>query len=280
MRPRRLSSRCIEQAVDAYVKAFEETGKEIMRPSGSRFDPAGNTMWPVKSWAACWGPALLQMLADDGLPLGPKPYEETFAAMLQFTPLRNAFNLSKLALMTGNHQWMDTAPRLPRGNLSPAKTPIYATQEYCRHYGYPFNEPYTLPTDVEIREGGNLKKDLCEADADDFSRAKKYPAKIGFRFWQDTDLRRKVFNCVFKGPLSRGVCNTMPGQALGGEGDPYPAAYPESDEGESPWQYEADCGVVGMQRAATKGSKNARKPLQPRPAQLKTARPRAAPDLR
>jgi len=46
----------IEDAVDAYLLAWEDTGKELMRPPGTRFSPGGDVTAPLKHWVTCWGP--------------------------------------------------------------------------------------------------------------------------------------------------------------------------------------------------------------------------------
>ncbi|MEQ8692994.1 MAG: hypothetical protein RIC89_19430 [Pseudomonadales bacterium] len=46
----------IERAVDAWIRAWEETGKEIMRPHGL---PGRNPMEPMTQWMQCWAPLLL-----------------------------------------------------------------------------------------------------------------------------------------------------------------------------------------------------------------------------
>lgn len=46
----------IEQAVDAYILAWEDTSKELMRFPGARFTPGHNVTEPLKQWAICWGP--------------------------------------------------------------------------------------------------------------------------------------------------------------------------------------------------------------------------------
>lgn len=46
----------IEAGVDAYIRAWEETSKEIMRPGSRRFSPGGDVTAPLKQWVACWGP--------------------------------------------------------------------------------------------------------------------------------------------------------------------------------------------------------------------------------
>ena len=46
----------IEDALDAYIRAWEETGKELMRPKGSRFTPGHQPTKPMKEWLICWGP--------------------------------------------------------------------------------------------------------------------------------------------------------------------------------------------------------------------------------
>lgn len=48
----------LESAMDAYVEAWEETAKELMRPKGNRFQPGGDPVQPMKHWVGCWGPAL------------------------------------------------------------------------------------------------------------------------------------------------------------------------------------------------------------------------------
>lgn len=46
----------IEHAVDAYILAWEDTSKELMRFPGARFAPGHNVTEPLKQWAICWGP--------------------------------------------------------------------------------------------------------------------------------------------------------------------------------------------------------------------------------
>lgn len=46
----------IEDAVDAYILAWEDTSKELMRPHGTRFSPGGDVTEPLKQWVTCWGP--------------------------------------------------------------------------------------------------------------------------------------------------------------------------------------------------------------------------------
>ena len=46
----------IERAVDAYIRAWEETSKELMRPPGSRFSRGHDVTEPLKQWVLCWGP--------------------------------------------------------------------------------------------------------------------------------------------------------------------------------------------------------------------------------
>lgn len=70
--------RNIESAVDAYVRAFEETAREIMRDSGNRFRKGANVTWPLKEWAACWGP----LFGMPAMPLPPALAAETCQAGL------------------------------------------------------------------------------------------------------------------------------------------------------------------------------------------------------
>lgn len=58
--------RNIEAGVDAYILAFEETGREIMRGSGNRFRKGAQVTAPLQQWAACWGPLF-------GMPAMPLP---------------------------------------------------------------------------------------------------------------------------------------------------------------------------------------------------------------
>ena len=46
----------IEDSVDAYILAWEDTSKELMRPHGARFSPNGDVTEPLKQWVTCWGP--------------------------------------------------------------------------------------------------------------------------------------------------------------------------------------------------------------------------------
>lgn len=46
----------IERAVDAYIRAWEDTSKELIRPPGSRFSQGHDVTEPLKQWTLCWGP--------------------------------------------------------------------------------------------------------------------------------------------------------------------------------------------------------------------------------
>ncbi|MEZ5557074.1 MAG: hypothetical protein R3E86_00795 [Pseudomonadales bacterium] len=48
----------VEAALEAYIVAFEDTAKELMRPHGGRFSAGNDPAGPLKRWAMCWGPAL------------------------------------------------------------------------------------------------------------------------------------------------------------------------------------------------------------------------------
>lgn len=56
--------RNIEDAVDAYVLAWENVAKEMLRPKNDRVRKNAPITWPVRDWVICWGPAL-------GMPGGP-----------------------------------------------------------------------------------------------------------------------------------------------------------------------------------------------------------------
>lgn len=57
----------IEAGTDAYIRAFEETAREIMRERGDRFRKGTNVTWPLTEWAACWGP----LFGTPAMPLPP-----------------------------------------------------------------------------------------------------------------------------------------------------------------------------------------------------------------
>ena len=42
--------------MDAYILAWEDTSKELMRPPGTRFSPGGDPTESLKQWVTCWGP--------------------------------------------------------------------------------------------------------------------------------------------------------------------------------------------------------------------------------
>ena len=57
----------IEQAVDAWIVAWEDTGREIMRPH----DLIGrNTLGPLTQWTKCWGPVLMPLPVPAQVPQG------------------------------------------------------------------------------------------------------------------------------------------------------------------------------------------------------------------
>ena len=139
----------------------------------------------------------------------------------------------------GNHQWLPVAPDLPRG-VYPSSD-IRVTEQTCRRFGYPATGLYpivnnTFPLDES--RGGRLNCVNFES----------YPAylqtvgldqdklKGGFRLWQDQQVRGAVFEKIFKGPLSLGLCNKLTQQGQTDDADkhgcensvsPYPAAHDE-----------------------------------------------------
>ncbi len=46
----------IERAVDAYIRAWQETGKELVRPHARRFSYQADPTEPLMQWVKCWGP--------------------------------------------------------------------------------------------------------------------------------------------------------------------------------------------------------------------------------
>ena len=46
----------IEDSVDAYILAWEDTSKELMRPPERRVSPGGDITELLKQWVTCWGP--------------------------------------------------------------------------------------------------------------------------------------------------------------------------------------------------------------------------------
>ncbi|HHJ17215.1 MAG TPA: hypothetical protein ENJ80_11010 [Gammaproteobacteria bacterium] len=91
----------IESGVDAYVRAWEEVARELMRPKGNRFKPGTDPTWPVKEWAMCWGPVF-------GMPALPIP-PGAFASACQntFTGYNNARESLRLNI---TNQILDTVP--------------------------------------------------------------------------------------------------------------------------------------------------------------------------
>jgi len=70
----------IEDAIDAYLDAWEETAKEIMRPPGTRFSPGGDVTAPLKQWVQCWGPTF-------GLPIFTQIAPACHKALSAYTTL-------------------------------------------------------------------------------------------------------------------------------------------------------------------------------------------------
>lgn len=125
----------------------------------------------------------------------------------------------------GNHQWQPVAPALLRaapGRARNAKSAPYATEQGCRRFGYPVGNRYPVPTDLRGCESFE-RYEIVNPQL----QAAELPTKRGLLLWQDQTLRAKVFNCVFKGPLSQGQCDRLGSNApagLGCSGEPYPDA--------------------------------------------------------
>ncbi|WP_145997810.1 hypothetical protein [Vibrio sp. vnigr-6D03] len=49
-------TRNIEASVDAYIHAYEETGRELLRPHGNRFEEQKSAVQALKNWVICWAP--------------------------------------------------------------------------------------------------------------------------------------------------------------------------------------------------------------------------------
>ena len=59
----------IENSMTQYIRAWELTAKELMRPHGDRFTPGNKPLQPMINWAKCWSPVLstpLPLIAADG----------------------------------------------------------------------------------------------------------------------------------------------------------------------------------------------------------------------
>ncbi|WP_158971856.1 hypothetical protein [Paraglaciecola sp. L3A3] len=110
----------------------------------------------------------------------------------------------------GNHQWLSVAPMLPRDLHTGVKTiKPRATEKACRRFGYPQKNNYPNVRDLNI-EASEKSKD-CSSSEQFSSRIDIKPndALGGFRIWQDTRLRSVVFNKLFKGPISTGMCGLL-----------------------------------------------------------------------
>lgn len=78
--------RSIEAAAEAYIAAFEETARELMRPHGNRYLPGSQPSWPLQAWATCWGPAF-------GLPTPGQVHSGCTRALTDLTRAREQLSL-------------------------------------------------------------------------------------------------------------------------------------------------------------------------------------------
>ncbi|WP_342349490.1 hypothetical protein [uncultured Nitrospira sp.] len=83
----------IENAVDAYIQAWEDTSKELLRPPGSRFSPGHDVTEPLKQWTMCWGPTF-------GLPVLTQIAPQCDKARTGYIGVKN--NLTNLKLLLQN----------------------------------------------------------------------------------------------------------------------------------------------------------------------------------
>lgn len=83
----------IEDAVDAYIQAWEDTSKELLRPPGSRFSPGHDGTEPLKQWTMCWGPTF-------GLPVLTQIAPQCDKARTGYIGVKN--NLTNLKLLLQN----------------------------------------------------------------------------------------------------------------------------------------------------------------------------------
>lgn len=75
-------TRNIELGVEAYTRAWEETIREIVRPQHSRFQYPTDPIWPIKEWAACWGPVFGMVVPAAG---GAKSCADTLQTINRVT---------------------------------------------------------------------------------------------------------------------------------------------------------------------------------------------------
>ncbi|MEM6708607.1 MAG: hypothetical protein AAF648_07455 [Pseudomonadota bacterium] len=161
-----------------------------------------------------------------------------------------AILMGAIRSIDGNHQWQPVAPRLPFG-LHPG-VHIRGTSATCRRFGYPASgSGYALPPDLADKEQD------CGSDDRGFQRARNgltTDPKRGFLFWRHPMLRSTVFNCIFDGPVSVGVCDRLRGDAAvqhGCSAEPFP------DSSVTVAQQEAQLGRQAQQaRAAAAGRGN------------------------
>jgi len=125
--------------------------------------------------------------------------------------------LGAIRSIDGNHQWMAVAPDLPRQAYHPlGSAPERITEDTCRRFGYPAGSAYPN-NDLEFPRGDGDRircrdeEPPLQSYRNDPDRGTPLPwsRKGGFRLWQDATLRRELFNRVFMGPLSPGICSYL-----------------------------------------------------------------------
>ncbi|NOX69141.1 MAG: hypothetical protein GXP15_08135 [Gammaproteobacteria bacterium] len=107
----------------------------------------------------------------------------------------------------GNHQWLPVSPDLPRNRYNVRDPRI--TEQKCRRFGYPAGKNYP----IFERSFWTFEPPPSYVDCRRFEDYAIYQRasgiKGGFRLWQDKNLRATIFNKIFKGPLSQGICDRL-----------------------------------------------------------------------
>ena len=152
--------------------------------------------------------------------------------------------LGAIRSIDGNHQWQPVAPGLPRRRYN--NTDKRITEQTCRRFGYPRSTAYPLVDSsypLDESDGGRLSCAGFEHYGNYLVASRRngsvgiennQAVKGGFRLWQDPKLRQGIFNHIFKGPLSPGICLKLKSRpqlasqhGCNPTGAPYPAAYAE-----------------------------------------------------
>ncbi|MEM1434614.1 MAG: cell envelope integrity protein TolA, partial [Pseudomonadota bacterium] len=204
------------QRLDAHAASFDEM---------MQFKPFANAVNLSK--LALLGGAELNRLATERRRNAPGYLpNRSYRRFYHPNEQAGAILLGAIRSIDGNHQWQAIAPELPQAASNLSKR---STSTTCQRFGYrPGGQGYPSPAQLAAIVDPDDGVPYCEKDDSGFAAERtELPArKRGMHFWNDPMLRRTIFNCVFKGPLSDGICGVLDNeQALlrhGCSGEPFP----------------------------------------------------------